>query len=201
MVRRVAIGLLAVAALGLSGCIGAISRDEFRDEVSRRSLSGGDTVSDPDDAPAGLAGSFPERAVQQVLDETGGDDLEVSMMTFSLETLIGTVEARDPSRPDEVDLYAFADALLVTVEPVQLDAGARSRFDEMAFRVSEVRFDELDARLSEALEEFGDDDARVTTLTWMAFVAGRPELVVRVESERRAETIRFDLDGAIKEGF
>lgn len=198
----------AMAAMTTSGCVGAVSRDEFRDELARRSLVGNDparaagdgrTTRDAELAPAGIAGAFPERAVLQVLDRTGSEDLEVRMMSFDLDTLVGTIEARDPDRPDEVDLYAFVDALLAVVEPVQLTEGTRSRFDEMAFRVSEVRFDDLDARLAEALEVFGDPDGRVTTLTWMAFLPGRTQLVVRVVNDRRAETIRFDLDGRITE--
>lgn len=204
--RRRGIALVSLLFVG-SGCVGAITRDEFRDELARRTLVGGETGddiesgADIDGAPAGLAGSFPERGVAQVLEHLGSDDVEVSMMTFDLATLFGTLEGRDPARPDEVDLYVFVDAQLASIEPVQLDAGARDRFDEMSFPVSSVRFDELDAQLEEARAIFGDPDGEITTLTWMAFVPGRPELIVRVATDRRAETIRFDLDGQVVEGF
>lgn len=203
---------LAVTAVAISGCVGAISRDEFRAEVSRRALVGSEPTGEVGEVgeagevgagsvtgPAGIAGAFPERAVAQVLDRLGADDLEVSTMSFDLDTLIGTIEARDPARPDEVDMFLFADALLAAVDPVQLSPSARDRFDEMAFRVSEVRFDQLDDALQIALDSFGDDDGRVTTLTWMAFLPGRPQLTVRVANERRSETIRFDLDGQVTE--
>lgn len=186
---------IAASTLLLVGCVGAISRDEFEAELSRRAL-GADGVSA---SPVGAAGAFPTRAIEQILERTGGDDLEVTAMTFGFDTLFATVQGREPSRPGEVDLYVFVDARLRSVEPVQLGPG--DRFDELAFRVSDVPFDRLDEILEQALDEFGEPEGEVTSITWAALFPGEVEVVVVVETPRRRDTVRFDLDGNLVRGL
>lgn len=186
---------IAASTLLLVGCVGAISRDEFEAELSRRAL-GADGVSA---SPVGSAGAFPTRAIEQILERTGGDDLEVTAMTFGFDTLFATVQGREPSRPGEVDLYVFVDARLRSVEPVQLGPG--DRFDELAFRVSDVPFDRLDEILEQALDEFGEPEGEVTSITWAALFPGEVEVVVVVETPRRRDTVRFDLDGNLVRGL
>lgn len=193
---------IVASALLLAGCVGAITRDEFEAELSRRALGVDAAAGSPSGAvasPAGTAGAFPVRAIEQILERTGGDDLEVRTMTFGLDTLFATVEGRDPGRPGEVDLYVFVDARLRTVEPVQLGPG--DRFDELAFPVSTVPFDRLDEILQLALDEFDEPEGEVTSITWAALFPGEVEVVVVVETSRRRDTVRFDLDGDMVRGL
>lgn len=203
--RRGLVVVVLVASTIATGCVGAITRDEFDTELRSRTLSGesrfadgasGDDLPDVVDDPAV---AFPQVAIAQILERTGGDDLEVTSMTFELERFFATVEARHPSRPREFDLYVFDGARLQGSEPVQRRSG--DGLEERTFRVSSIAFERLPEMFRVALGELDEPDARVASVTWASIVPGRVDVVVGVESERRRETVRFDLDGELVRGL
>lgn len=200
---------VALVALVASGCVGAITRDEFDDELRSRTLSAGadapgatgaEGSASPDpDGPLGTAGSFPQIAIAEVLERTGGDDLEVTQMTFNFDELFATIEARNPTAPDEFDMYVFVDARYQGSEPVQRTSA--DGLEERLFAVSAIPFDRLDDMAATALDELGQPDGRVTSITWASIIPGEVEVVVGVESERSRETVRFALDGELVRGL
>lgn len=196
------------------GAAGEPSADRDADRDADGADDSGDGVTSPDgadlpdapsggpslDGPLGSAGAFPQVAIAQILERTGGgDDLEVWQMTFELDSMFGVVEARNPARPDEYDLYVFENARLAGSEPVQRRSG--DRIEERLFRTSSIPFDRLDEMAATALAELDQPDARVTSLTWASVIPGQVDVVIGVASERARETVRFSLDGELVRGL
>ncbi len=191
-----------------TGCVGAIDRDEFDAELRSRVLAAGAAAPEggvtpaggpSPDGPLGAAGSFPQVAIAEVLERTGGADLEVTQMTFNFDELFATIEARNPTAPAEFDMYVFVDARLQGSEPVQRTSG--DRLEERLFAVSSIPFDRLDDMAATALDELGAPDGRITSITWASVIPGQVDVVVGVESERSRETVRFALDGELVRGL
>lgn len=176
-----------VAVLLLSGCIGAIKRDEFEAEVKSR---GG-----------GFDESLVINAVETVGDRLGTRDFEIMTLVASPLTQVVTMKVIDPRNPNNVDDYTIRGGSIYSVHPVKVSAS--EDIESEAFALRSVALDRLNEMADEALAEYEAEGGYVGSVSIRARPAvGNPEEVeprisVSLESARARATADFQTDGTL----
>ena len=176
--------LVAVAAV-TSGCIGAIDRADFDDEVRAR---GG-----------GISSQWIDDSVEAAADRLGvvtTDEIELLTLTIDGTNRVVTVSARRGDRPDFVDSVVVSEGEVVAVTPIQ-DAD-QLPLDDLTIRLGDLPIDQLERLTDEAVDAFGADDGFVTGIR-VALENGEPTLAIDLESSRRTGTAVFAADGTLIE--
>lgn len=172
-----------VIALVVSGCVGAVPRDEFDEMVAER---GG-----------GLVSALPVDAIDMLEESLGATDLAFEQITVTPASRSVGLTVQDPAQPANLDRYNVYEGELGDPSPVQLSAE-----DDVGSRL--FTLDEVPAltRLEEladvAVAELGMDGGVVTSVT----VRRGPEgatLRFSVESERARGSAVFAADGTLIE--
>jgi hypothetical protein len=184
----VVLAAFAVAAiLVLSGCIGAIEREEF--EAEMRARGGGfdeSTVFDAADA---------------VGDRLGTTDFEITKLGANPSSDIVTMQVLDPRNPKNVDDYTIRGGSIHSVSPVRVSV--RDDGESTAFRIRSVALDELNEMADEALAEYDTEGGHVSMVSIRANRAvDNPEVVeprifFSLESTRSRATAHFQADGTL----
>jgi hypothetical protein len=172
-----------VAATTLAGCVGAIDRSDFDDEIKRR---GG-----------GLTSDLTVDAFAALGERTGATDPELLHLTISLPSRVVSFEARDPQRRDQVDGYTFRGGDLSDGDPVQVTGS--EPLEARTFRASELpALTDLESLADEALAALGFADSYVSSVgVWGT--TNPPEITLSVESPRSRGSVRFTGDGTLIE--
>lgn len=174
----VAIAFVAVAA---SGCVGAIDRADFDEEVRRR--GGGISAAWVDESLTAAA---------EALSITSPDDLEFLTLTINGTSRSLTINARRGDRPDFIDSVTVREGEVVAVTPIQ-DA------DELPLAallvdVDETPIDDVETLVDRALAEFDEPDSFVTVIS-VSLDGTDASTTVQLSSARRTGSVVFDAAG------
>lgn len=167
----------ALTAATLSGCVGAVDRADFEQEMRER--GGGMTTSLIDDGFRQLTGHY------QV------NSLAVTSIDISPDTTMG-VTVRAPHKPDQLDRFTFDGARLGDPSPVMVSV--IDDLDARSFTLDEVpALRNVEMLVDDALERSKLEDGEVTGIS-----VSRTESIhaaVMVESPRSRVLVVFDPSG------
>lgn len=177
--------MLIAAAAFTSGCIGAIDRADFDEEVRSR---GG-----------GISAEWIEDSLAASADRLGladPDDIELLTLNIDGTNRVLTVSARRGDRPEFVDSVVVRQGEVIAVTPIQ-DAD-QLPLDDLTVLVADLPIDRLEMLTDEAIAAFGADDGFVTGIT-VALTNGEPTVTLALESSRRTGAAVFDAAGTLIE--
>ncbi|MFD6514052.1 hypothetical protein [Rhodococcus sp. NPDC060176] len=171
------IAALALTASSLSGCIGAVDRMDFDDQMRER---GG-----------GMTSDLVRNGFDSLAERYGVDAVAVTSVDISpIETLGVTV--RDPGKPSQLDRFSFDGVILGEPSPVQVSV--TENLDARSFTLDQVpALANVEKLVDDALASSGIDEGEVTGIS-----VGRTEAIhasVMVESSRSQVLVVFDPDG------
>ncbi|NHP13403.1 hypothetical protein DBV08_02275 [Rhodococcus sp. KBW08] len=168
---------IALTAASLSGCIGAVDRMDFDNQMRER--GGGLTSELVRDGFDSLAHSYGVGAVSVT-----------SVDISPIETLGVTV--RDPGKPSQLDRFSFDGVILGEPSPVQVSV--TDDLDARSFTLDQVpALSNVEKLVDDALASSGVDDGEVTGIS-----VSRTEAIhasVMVESPRSRVLVVFEPDG------
>ncbi|ANQ73124.1 hypothetical protein G9U53_01770 [Rhodococcus sp. D-46] len=168
---------IALAATSLSGCIGAVDRMDFDNQMRER---GGGMTSEL------VRGGFDSLAHRYGVDAVSVTSIDIS----PIETLGVTV--RDPGKPTQLDRFSFDGVILGEPSPVQVSV--TDDLDARSFTLDQVpALTNLEKLVDDALENSGVDDGEVTGISVSRTEAIRAS--VMVESPRSRALVVFEPDG------
>lgn len=175
----------AIVPVVATGCIGAIDRADFNEEV--RARGGGIATTWVDES---LAAAATALAVD--------DPADLAFLTLSISGTTRTVNivARRGDRPDFVDSVTVNEGDVTSVAPIR-DAD-RLSLEANTIRLTEVPIDQLEDLVDAALEGFGEPGAFVTSID-VTSTNGTPTITLQLESPRRTGSAVFDGDGNLLE--
>lgn len=185
MTGRLRCVAIAIVVTVTSGCIGAIDRADFNDEVRRR---GGGISSDWIDESIRMAAARLEVATPE--------DIELLTLTIDGTNRVLTVTARRGDRPEFVDSVVVRDGDVVSVSAVQ-DAD-QLPLDDLTMSLADLPLDRLETLADEAINEFDAADGSVSGIV-VALADGAHTITFTLESSRRTGTAVFDVDGILIE--
>lgn len=171
------IAALAVTASSLSGCIGAVDRMDFDNQMRER---GG-----------GMTSDLVRNGFDSLAERYGVDAVSVTSVDISpIETLGVTV--RDPGKPSQLDRFSFDGVILGEPSPVQVSV--TENLDARSFTLDQVpALANVEKLVDDALASSGIDEGEVTGIS-----VSRTEAIhasVMVESSRSRVLVVFDPDG------
>ncbi|MGW6121133.1 hypothetical protein ACWFRF_18990 [Nocardia sp. NPDC055165] len=200
--------LVCLVVLGTSGCVGAVDRADFEDQLRAR---GG-----------GLVSSLPQEAITALSRRTGATDLEANVIILTppnstrfrltlndqpaqiTRYLAGDevlaareptvrLRVRPPDRSRQLDDYSFALGALSAPRPVRVSAA--DDLDGENFAVSEVPgLSRIEDIVDTALARSALPDGQVTVIVVSRF--GREiRIVANVLSPRSEMVVEFDRTG------
>ncbi|MGW6699107.1 hypothetical protein [Nocardia sp. NPDC055049] len=200
--------LVCLVVLGTSGCVGAVDRADFEDQLRAR---GG-----------GLVSSLPQEAITALSRRTGATDLEANVIILTppnstrfrltlndqpaqiTRYLAGDevlaareptvrLRVRPPDRSRQLDDYSFALGALSAPRPVRVSAA--DDLDGEDFAVSEVPgLSRIEDIVDTALARSALPDGQVTVIVVSCF--GREiRIVANVLSPRSEMVVEFDRTG------
>jgi hypothetical protein len=178
---------IVTAVLILSGCIGAIEREELEAEVRSR---GG-----------GFDESLVIDAADAVGDRLGTTDFKITALSVSPLPEVVSVRVLDPHNPNNVDRYTIRDGSIQSIDPVKVSA--REDIEREAFSFQSVALDELNEMADAALAEYGTEGGYVDLVSIGARPAGgnperaKPRISFGIESPRSHATAYFEADGTL----
>ena len=170
-----------LAVLLVSGCVGAVPRDEFDEMVAER---GG-----------GLVSSLPMEAIAAVEEDLGARGLAFEQIVVNPSSRVVSLTVQDPALPANLDRYSVYEGDLGDPQPVQVSAG-----DDIAatlFTLDDVpALGQLEELGDRAVGEAGIDGGVVTSVSVRRETDG---VVLRfsVESERARGSAAFAGDGTL----
>lgn len=173
--RLVAVAVVAVVA---GGCVGAIDRSDFDEEVRRR--GGGISAAWIDESLT---------AASEALAVASSDDLEFLTLTINGTSRSLTINARRGDQPDFVDSVTVREGVVFAVAPIQ-DADELP-LDDLLMGLDETPIREIEAVVDRALAEFDEPDAFVQTIN-VSLRDGAASTTVRLSSARRTGSVVFD---------
>ncbi|MCD2103980.1 hypothetical protein O4214_03480 [Rhodococcus erythropolis] len=171
------IAALVLTASSLSGCIGAVDRMDFEDQMRER---GG-----------GMTSDLVRNGFDSLAERYGVDAVSVTSVDISpIETLGVTV--RDPGKPSQLDRFSFDGVILGEPSPVQVSV--TEDLDARSFTLDQVpALANVEKLVDDALASSGIDEGEVTGIS-----VSRTEAIhvsVMVESSRSQVLVVFDPDG------
>ncbi|MDV6274260.1 hypothetical protein R3Q06_12170 [Rhodococcus erythropolis] len=171
------IAALALTVTSLSGCIGAVDRMDFEDQMRER---GG-----------GMTSDLVRNGFDSLAERYGVDAMSVTSVDISpIETLGVTV--RDPGKPSQLDRFSFDGVILGEPSPVQVSV--TENLDARSFTLDQVpTLANVEKLVDDALASSGIDEGEVTGIS-----VSRTEAIhasVMVESSRSRVLVVFDPDG------
>lgn len=171
------IAALVLTASSLSGCIGAVDRMDFEDQMRER---GG-----------GMTSDLVRNGFDSLAERYGVDAVSVTSVDISpIETLGVTI--RDPGKPSQLDRFSFDGVILGEPSPVQVSV--TEDLDARSFTLDQVpALANVEKLVDDALASSGIDEGEVTGIS-----VSRTEAIhvsVMVESSRSQVLVVFDPDG------
>ncbi|EQM29924.1 hypothetical protein [Rhodococcus erythropolis] len=168
---------IALTATGLSGCIGAVDRMDFDNQMRER---GGGMTSEL------VRGGFDSLAHRYGVDAISVTSIDIS----PIETLGVTV--RDPGKPSQLDRFSFDGVILG--EPIPVQVSVTDDLDARSFTLDQVpALANIEKLVDDALGSSGVDDGEVSGIS-----VSRTESIhasVMVESPRSRVLVVFEPDG------
>ncbi|MDI9899733.1 hypothetical protein QM716_07670 [Rhodococcus sp. IEGM 1409] len=171
------IAALALTTTSLSGCIGAVDRMDFEDQMRER---GG-----------GMTSDLVRNGFDSLAERYGVDAVTVTSVDISpVETLGVTV--RDPGKPSQLDRFSFDGVILGEPSPVQVSV--TENLDARSFTLDQVpALANVEKLVDDALASSGIDEGEVTGIS-----VSRTEAIhasVMVKSSRSRVLVVFGPDG------
>ncbi|BAH32921.1 hypothetical protein [Rhodococcus erythropolis] len=168
---------IALTATSLSGCIGAVDRMDFDNQMRER---GGGMTSEL------VRGGFDSLAHRYGVDAISVTSIDIS----PIETLGVTV--RDPEKPSQLDRFSFDGVILG--EPIPVQVSVTDDLDARSFTLDQVpALANVEKLVDDALASSGVDDGEVSGIS-----VSRTESIhasVMVESPRSRVLVVFEPDG------
>ncbi|MDV8003947.1 hypothetical protein [Rhodococcus sp. IEGM 1318] len=171
------IAALVLTASSLSGCIGAVDRMDFEDQMRER---GG-----------GMTSDLVRNGFDSLAERYGVDAVSVTSVDISPIETVG-VTVRDPGKPSQLDRFSFDGVILGEPSPVQVSV--TEDLDARSFTLDQVpALANVEKLVDDALASSGVDEGEVTGIS-----VSRTEAIhasVMVESSRSQVLVVFDPDG------